>query len=94
MTDVETQPAPEATVTAAPEAEEATFTEVQEPQEPVQLSFADLAAVVQLIDGVSQRGAFQGSELTQVGTLRDRFDAFVKQAQKQQEEAQAATAEA
>ena len=90
MTDVETQAVPEATATSAPEADEGLFTEPQEPQEPVQLTFADLAAVVQLVDAVSARGAFQGPELSQVGILRDRFEAFVKQAQKQQEEAEAA----
>ena len=48
-----------------------------ETEEGVTLSVNDLAAVVQLIDLCSQRGAFQGSELEAVGTLRGRVQAFV-----------------
>jgi len=42
------------------------------------LGVNDLAAVVQLIDIVSRRGAFEGSELTAVGTLRAKFADFVQ----------------
>lgn len=41
------------------------------------LSLQDLAAVVQVIDLCSQRGAFQGSELEAVGGLRGRIQSFV-----------------
>ena len=54
----------------------------------MQLTINDIAAVVQLIDVVTARGAFRGDELTQVGNLRDRYAEFVKAAQ----EAQAAEA--
>jgi hypothetical protein len=47
--------------------------------EPVQLSLNDLAAVVRLIDVVSKRGAFDGTELTAVGQIRDKFATFVSQ---------------
>lgn len=47
----------------------------------MQLTLNDLAAVVQLIDVVTARGALRGDELTQVGTIRDRFAAFVQAAQ-------------
>ena len=42
------------------------------------LGLNDLAAVVQLIDIVSRRGAFEGSELTAVGALRAKFADFVQ----------------
>lgn len=41
------------------------------------LSLQDLAAVIQVIDLCSQRGAFQGSELEAVGGLRGRIQGFV-----------------
>lgn len=47
----------------------------------MQLSINDIAAVVQLIDVVTSRGAFRGEELSQVGGLRDKFAAFVAAAQ-------------
>jgi hypothetical protein len=43
-----------------------------------QLSLNDLVAVVQLIDVVSRRGAFEGSELAVIGALRNRLEAFLK----------------
>lgn len=48
-----------------------------ETTETPSLSLQDLAAVVQIIDLCSQRGAFQGSELEAVGGLRGRVQAFV-----------------
>ena len=51
--------------------------EVQE----VQLSLNDIAAVVQVIDVVTKRGAFEGSELEAVGILRNRFAKFVESKQ-------------
>ncbi len=47
----------------------------------MQLTINDIAAVVQLIDIVTSRGAFRGDELSQVGTLRDKYAAFVKASQ-------------
>lgn len=51
--------------------------EVQE----VQLSLNDIAAVVQIIDVVTKRGAFEGTELEAVGILRNRFSKFVESKQ-------------
>ena len=56
----------------------------------VELSIADLASMVQVIDLCSQRGAFQGSELEAVGQLRGRIQSFV-QANSPSEEDTAAT---
>jgi hypothetical protein len=53
-------------------------TKPAEQQPAPQLSLNDLAAVVQMIDIVSRRGAFEGTELTPIGALRSRFDAFLK----------------
>lgn len=50
----------------------------------MQLTINDIAAVVQIIDIVSARGAFRGDELSQVGQLRDKYAAFVKAAQEAQ----------
>ena len=38
----------------------------------------DIVAVVRLIDVVSTRGAFQGSELADVGALRNKLEALIK----------------
>ena len=79
--------------------EEVNTTEDTEEAAPVQLSLADLAAVVQIIDAASKRGAFEGGELESVGGVRNRFATFVEASQKAQaeadgEEAEGATAEA
>ena len=52
---------------------------VTEPEnnEP-QISLADFSAALQVIDVCTQRGAFRGEELSSVGQLRDRINAFVK----------------
>lgn len=50
----------------------------------MQLTVNDIAAVVQIIDVVSSRGAFRGEELSQVGALRDKYAAFVRAAQEEQ----------
>ena len=52
--------------------------QTQPPADAPQLSLSDLAAVVQMIDVVSRRGAFEGAELATIGALRGRFEAFVK----------------
>ena len=68
--------------------------EVKTPEEAteadaVQLSLADLAAVVQIIDTTTKRGAFEGAELEVVGAVRNRFAAFVEAQQKASEAASA-----
>jgi len=52
----------------------------------VQLSINDIQATVQVIDVVTKRGAFEGSELEAVGGLRNRFATFLNaNAPKEQE---------
>lgn len=55
----------------------------------MQLNINDIAAVVQMIDIVTARGAFRGDELSQVGALRDKYAAFVKATQDAQTAEQA-----
>lgn len=69
-------------------------TEVQEEAAPVQLSLADLAAVVQIIDITTKRGAFEGAELESVGTVRNRFASFVESQQAAAQGGATATGEA
>jgi hypothetical protein len=45
----------------------------------VRLSLVDVENMVRLIDTVSRRGAFDGSELSSIGLFRDRLSAFVEQ---------------
>jgi hypothetical protein len=66
--------------------EEVNNTEAPEEAAPVQLSLADLAAVVQIIDATTKRGAFEGAELETVGGVRNRFAAFVQASQQAQAE--------
>jgi hypothetical protein len=42
------------------------------------LVLGDIAAVVNIIDKVARRGAFEGSELSDVGALRLRFITFLE----------------
>tara|TARA_B100001245_G_C22704215_1_gene343011 strand:- start:231 stop:497 length:267 start_codon:yes stop_codon:yes gene_type:complete len=50
-----------------------------EQQEPVNITVADLQALVNLIDVASSRGAFRGAELTAVGTLYTKLATFLQQ---------------
>jgi hypothetical protein len=52
--------------------------QAQPPAAAPQLSLNDLASVIQMIDVVSRRGAFEGAELSTIGALRGRLEAFVK----------------
>jgi len=45
----------------------------------VNISLADMATVVQMIDIASRRGAFEGRELQGVGMLRNKIEAFLQQ---------------
>jgi len=58
------------------------------------LSLNDLAAAVQIIDVCSKRGAFEGSELEAVGSVRGRLAAFLKANAPASEEAPAEEAPA
>lgn len=53
----------------------------------------DLATMANIIDICTQRGAFRGNELKQVGELFEKITAFVKDAQEKSEAASAAAAE-
>lgn len=65
--------------------EEVNAPEAGQAQE-VGLSYGDIQAAIQIIDVTSSRGAIQGDELVQVGTVRERFVAFLRHAQSQGEE--------
>jgi hypothetical protein len=43
------------------------------------LGVGDLAGVVRIIDVCSKRGAFEGSEMVAVGSLREKIAAFVEE---------------
>jgi|TARA_B110000444_G_scaffold246092_1_gene267252 hypothetical protein len=68
----------------------ATEPENNEPQ----ISLADFSATLQVIDVCTQRGAFRGEELSSVGQLRDRINAFVQHHAPAKEEGEEATEEA
>jgi len=57
--------------------------------QPTQITIADLDVIKNIIDLASARGAFRGQELTQVGVIYDKLNAFltevIAQAQAQQE---------
>ena len=50
------------------------------------LSYNDIISAVQIIDVVTDRDAVRGDELLQVGTVRERFVAFLRHAKSQGEE--------
>ena len=55
------------------------------------IGLSDIAACVQIIDIVTKRGAFEGAELADVGTVRNRLTAFLdankpKEESKEEEE--------
>lgn len=54
------------------------------------VTLQDLAMVVNLIDLVTKRGAFEGNELLPVGTLRERIAAYLNAQQAAAEAAQKA----
>ena len=66
--------------------------EVQQgaPATPESVNLSDLGTLLQIVDLATQRGAFRGAELTQVGTVFDKLNAFLSYVQEQQQ----ATAEA
>lgn len=64
------------------EATETQAAEQPQPQGPG-LSLNDIAAAVQIIDAASARGAIRGEELVAVGTVRERFMAFLNYAKEQ-----------
>tara|TARA_B100000795_G_C22757100_1_gene421984 strand:+ start:501 stop:776 length:276 start_codon:yes stop_codon:yes gene_type:complete len=59
---------------------DATATEVEAAEKPQGLALSDVRACVTIIDIVTKRGAFEGSEMAEVGLVRNRLDAFLKAA--------------
>ena len=60
-------------------------------QVPESIGLNDLQLLAQIVDLASQRGAFRGNELTQVGAVFDKLNAFLGYVAEQQ--AQAAEAQ-
>jgi len=60
--------------------------EVTQEQQAPALGMADLAFLLNIIDVCTTRGAFKGSELTNVGNVRDKLEAFVKANSKSQDD--------
>jgi glutamate synthase domain-containing protein 1 len=54
-------------------------TQEQQEQAEVQISLQDIATIVQMIDVVSRRGAYEGNEMAGVGMLRNKLEAFLRQ---------------
>ncbi len=59
----------------------------EQKQQPVQITLQDIATVVQMIDVVSRRGAFEGNEMAGLGMLRNKLEMFLRQNQPQGEPA-------
>lgn len=57
------------------------------------LTLQDMASMVKVIDVCSRRGAFEGSELTSVGALREKLVQFINANTPQQPPAAAPAAE-
>jgi len=49
----------------------------QEVAPTVEVNAVDIVNAVKIIDAAAQRGAFQGSEMSTIGTCRDRLDGYV-----------------
>ena len=51
--------------------------QTQEAGVPESISLQDLQVLLQIVDLASSRGAFRGPELTQVGAIFDKLNAFL-----------------
>lgn len=51
--------------------------DTQEASVPESISLQDLQVLLQIVDLASSRGAFRGPELTQVGAIFDKLNAFL-----------------
>lgn len=49
------------------------------------LGLSELGTLLQIVDLATQRGAFRGNELSQVGAIYDRLNNFLSYIQEQQE---------
>lgn len=73
------------------EEEVTSATEQTEKVVPDSISLNDLQLLLQIVDLASSRGAFRGAELTQVGAIFDKLNAFltfIAEQQKAREEAE------
>lgn len=52
--------------------------------QPVNISLADLQILHRIVDLSSQRGAFRGGELSQVGAVYDKLTMFLQQIEAEQ----------
>ena len=52
---------------------------------PESINLSDLGTLLQIVDLATQRGAFRGAELTQVGAVFDKLNTFLSYVQAQQE---------
>lgn len=52
--------------------------------QPESISLQDLQTLLQIVDLSSQRGAFRGAELTQVGVIFDKLNTFLTYVAEQQ----------
>lgn len=66
---------------------------MSEEQKSPELNLNDLLAMRNLIDVVTQRGAFKANELSSVGILYDKLNAFLEASQKAQEASEEAQGE-
>ena len=66
---------------------EETVAATEEAQVPDSISLQDLSLLANIVDLASQRGAFRGAELTQVGTVFDKLTKFLSYVAEQQQEA-------
>jgi len=56
---------------------------------PESINLSDLGTLLQIVDLSTQRGAFRGAELTQVGAVFDKLNTFLAYVQAQQAEQEA-----
>lgn len=63
-----------------------TETKQEQTTSPEPITYQDLGLLMQIIELATQRGAFRGAELSQVGAIFDKLEAFVTHAQAQEEQ--------
>jgi len=59
--------------------EQPEVTETPEGMAPESISLNDLQVLANIVDLASQRGAFRGNEMSQVGTVFDKLSNFLQQ---------------
>ena len=69
-------------------------TEQSNAQGPESINLSDLQALLNVIDIATERGAFRGKELSQVGAVYDKLDVFLRFVAEQQQAAQQAQQDA